>query len=282
MASIISTVVLLTSFTLYLLDQGTDALTSLLYFLDGHYLEGCLTGCLVLAPGVAMCLLELRDMWRGRGNCLLALGQLVFCPLTSLLTIIFRSVGLSILLCFLGWWSTIIIFIMFFTTVLTALCIGDSFLRASIYGIWSFLVPVGYARDPTQPLDYKRVDAKDPEMADINSYTFEAEPEQNTWMPESEKESTLRSRSSYFLTSHTLSSLLILYPSVAIVTILVQRAQVISTLHVSTKAIFPVTYLSYLFLPMLGLCLALSILIVRPFHRADREKGEILKGTIVV
>lgn len=417
MASIISTVVLLTSFTLYLLDQGTDALTSLLYFLDGHYLEGCLTGCLVLAPGVAMCLLELRDMWLGRGNCLLALGQLVFCPLTSLLThlysiftprwreramlqktiegflcagpqlvlqlalwmrgtltgplhmvlvsvdqfqvvsippphvdtvanmtifgrdfskderymfgvaqlcsifisfislffsvmhfnqleaksvtirsagkmclgviyflltIIFRSVGLSILLCFLGWWSAIIIFIMFFTTVLTALCIGDSFLRASIYGIWSFLVPVGYARDPTQPLDYKRVDAKDPEMADINSYTFEAEPEQNNWMPESEKESTLRSRSSYFLTSHTLSSLLILYPSVAIVTILVQRAQVISTLHVSTKAIFPVTYLSYLFLPMLGLCMALSILIVRPFHRADREKGEILKGTIVV
>ena len=33
-----------------------------------------------------MCFLELRDMWKGRGNCVLALGQLVFCPLTSLLT----------------------------------------------------------------------------------------------------------------------------------------------------------------------------------------------------
>ena len=71
-----------------------------------------------------------------------------------LLTIVFRAVGLALVLCFLGWWSAIIIFLMFFATVLTALCIGDDILRASVYGLWSFLVPVGYARDPMEPLDY--------------------------------------------------------------------------------------------------------------------------------
>ena len=71
-----------------------------------------------------------------------------------LITIVFRSIAFSLILCFLGWWSSIIIFLMFFTTVLTALCIGDSFLRASVYGIWSFLVPVGYTKDPMEPLDY--------------------------------------------------------------------------------------------------------------------------------
>ena len=34
-----STVLILTSFVLYLLDQGTDALTALLYFLDVSYLQ---------------------------------------------------------------------------------------------------------------------------------------------------------------------------------------------------------------------------------------------------
>ena len=84
------------------------------------------------------------------------------------------------------------------------------------------------------------------------------------------------------LTSHTLSSLLILYPSLALVTVLVTRARVLDTLNISTAAIFPVSYLSYVFLPSLALILALSILIVRPFHRADRVKGEVLKGTIMV
>ena len=99
---LVSTLLLLTSFTLYLLDQATDALTALLYFLDvslkcvgylfyllscqGHTLEGCLTSLLILAPGLASCCLELRAMWRGHGHCGLALAQLGLCPLTSLLT----------------------------------------------------------------------------------------------------------------------------------------------------------------------------------------------------
>ena len=77
-----------------------------------------------------------------------------------LLTIVFRAVGLALILCFLGWWASIILFLMFFSTVLTALCIGDNILRASVYGIWSFLVPVGYARDPLEPLDYNVLSTK--------------------------------------------------------------------------------------------------------------------------
>ena len=110
---------------------------------------------------------------------------------------------------------------------------------------------------------------------------YEAEPEVRNYVVE-DKQSTIRSRSSYFLTSHTLSSLFILYPSLAIMTVLVTRAQNIQDMDISTIAIFPINYLSYIFLPLLGLCLAVSILIVRPFHRADRVKGEILKGTIIV
>ena len=46
-------------------------------------MEGCLTAGLILAPGLACCVLELRDMWRGRGHCACALLQLCLCPLTS-------------------------------------------------------------------------------------------------------------------------------------------------------------------------------------------------------
>ena len=101
--SITTSLIILISFTLYLLDQGTDALTSLLYFLDvrrkgnnvvmieifswqGHYVEGSLTALLILAPGVGSCLLELRHMWRGHGNCGLALLYLLLCPLSALMT----------------------------------------------------------------------------------------------------------------------------------------------------------------------------------------------------
>ena len=38
---LVSTLLLLTSFTLYLLDQATDALTALLYFLDVSYVCLC-------------------------------------------------------------------------------------------------------------------------------------------------------------------------------------------------------------------------------------------------
>ena len=54
--------------------------------LQGHHLEGSLTAGLILAPGLASCCLELREMWRGRGSCLLAGLYLLLCPLWVLLT----------------------------------------------------------------------------------------------------------------------------------------------------------------------------------------------------
>ena len=106
--------------------------------------------------------------------------------------------------------------------------------------------------------------------------------EESPYFDLEDKESVKRSRSSYFLTSHVLSSLIILYPSLAIITILVHRARVLQTLDISTVAIFPISYLSYVFLPLLALCLAVSLLLVRPFHRADRVKGQLVRGTIIV
>jgi len=410
MARLTQTTLLLVSFLLYLLDQGTDAFTSLLFLLDGHYLEGGLTAGLIMAPGLASCVLELQSMWRGRGNCLLAGLYLLLCPLWVLLThllsifhtrgqskalmlktmegflcsgpqlvlqlalwmrgtltsplqlvladhldvqslsnltqpavqtvnslqvfgrdfssserymfgvaqlcsilisflslvfsvlhfneleaksvksagkfflglpfflitIVFRTIAFSLLLCFLGWWSSCIIFIIFFTTVLTAVCIGDNFWRACVYGVWSFLVPVGYTKDPLEPLDYKQITTGD------SPIERDAAEDESPYFDLEDKESVLRSRRSYFLTSHSLTSLVILYPSVAIMTILVHRAQVLQTLQISTTAIFPVSLLSYVFLPLLALCLAVSLLLVRPFHRADRVKGQQVRGTIIV
>merc|ERR1711936_1031812 len=193
-----------------------------------------------------------------------------------LITIVFRTIAFSLLLCFLGWWSSCIIFLIFFTTVLTSVCIGDNFFRACVYGVWSFLVPVGYTKDPLEPLDYKKISNPD------SPIDREAEEEESPYFDLEDKHSVMRSRSSYFLTSHSLSNLMILYPSVAIMTILVHRAQVLQTMQISTLAIFPVSHLSYIFLPLLALCLAVSLLLVRPFHRADRVKGQLVRGTIIV
>ena len=63
-----------------------------------------------------------------------------------LLTIVFRSVTLALLICFLSWWSAILLFLLFFLTLLTSLCAGDTFKRAATYGLWSVLAPVGHAR----------------------------------------------------------------------------------------------------------------------------------------
>ena len=109
-----------------------------------------------------------------------------------------------------------------------------------------------------------------------------AEAEESPYFDLEDKQSVKRSRSSYFLTSHILTSLVILYPSLAVVTILVQRARVLESLHISTVAIFPLSHLYCISLPLLALCLAVSLLLVRPFHRADRVKGQLVRGTIIV
>merc|ERR1712110_495318 len=51
------------------------------------------------------------------------------------LTIVFRAVTLALIICFLSWWSAVILFLLFFLTLLTSLCAGDTFKRASTYGL---------------------------------------------------------------------------------------------------------------------------------------------------
>ena len=49
-------------------------------------MEGILTSVLILTPGIAAFLLELRDMWRGKGNLAKAIIFLVLCPIWAVLT----------------------------------------------------------------------------------------------------------------------------------------------------------------------------------------------------
>ena len=55
------------------------------------------------------------------------------------------------------------------------------------------------------------------------------------WFADEDKETVARSRSGLFLSSHTLTSLLVLYPSLALVTILVTRARVLDTLDINIQ-----------------------------------------------
>ena len=130
----------------------------------------------------------------------------------------------------------------------------------------------------SNPIYYELTDIG---FTDLDQDSDESESEL-PWFADEDKETVSRSRSGLFLTSHTLTSLVVLYPSLALVTILVTRARGLESDIINIMAIFPVSYLSYVFLPALGLILAVSILIVRPFHRADRGEGEVIKGTIIV
>ena len=86
-----------------------------------------------------------------------------------------------------------------------------------------------------------------------------------------------------FLTAHWLASLLLLLPALGLLTALVSRAAARpGSLPISTTTILPLHLLPTAVLPTLGLCLATSLLLVRPFHRADRAGGEVLKGTLIV
>merc|ERR1719429_136035 len=126
-----------------------------------------------------------------------------------LLTIVFRSVTLALLICFLSWWSAIILFLLFFLTLLTSLCAGDTFKRAATYGLWSVLAPVGHARDPLTNFGYTKLPATSQSL----------------------QEREEKKRSSFFIVCHILSSLLLLGPALVLVTVLVQRAA-----HLSEEA----------------------------------------------
>ena len=102
------------------------------------------------------------------------------------LTIVFRAVTLALIICFLSWWSAVVLFLLFFLTLLTSLCAGDTFKRASTYGLWSLLAPVGHARDPLTNFGYTKLPATTPNL----------------------QEREERKRSSYFVICHILSRFL--------------------------------------------------------------------------
>ena len=74
------------------------------------------------------------------------IGKFLFGIPFLLLNLVYRSLSIALLICFLEIWSGIIIFVLFFVNVLTALSIGDDFYRSCVYALWSLFVPVGYAR----------------------------------------------------------------------------------------------------------------------------------------
>lgn len=190
-------------------------------------------------------------------------GKLIFGGPFFFFTLVFRSLGLALLICFLQLWSGIVLFGLFFINVLTALFVGDDFLRSCAYGIWSFFVPVGYSRDPTSHLGYTKV----PMMLD------------DPQLPPSDKEIARgQARSKYFLTVHVLCSIFLVGGSLVLMLILVFTAQA----EFQYQVAFPLTYLINIFLPILGLSLGLSVLLVRPYHRCDWSGGEVPSGNIIV
>jgi len=158
-----------------------------------------------------------------------------------LFTILYRTISLGLILCFLGWWSAVLLFLLFFLTVLSSLCAGDTFPRSCLYGLCSLLAPVGHARHPLTRLGYSKLSTSPPQ-------------EEGS------------SRASYFVACHLLSSLLVLGPAVVVVVALVQRAALLpGTLAISTTSILPLHTLSSTFLPVLGLLLATTLLLARPY-----------------
>jgi len=158
-----------------------------------------------------------------------------------LFTLIYRIVGIALLITFLQIWSGVIIFTLFFINVLTALFIGDNFIRATAYGMWSLFVPAGYNRDPTAHFGYKKV-----AMILEHSYTV------NDDDLITEKDiSRSRVRSKYFLTMHILSSIFVLGASLVFMLILIHS----DPTHYYNEKILTPEILAYICVPILGLSL---------------------------
>ena len=128
--------------------------------------------------------------------------------------------------------------------------------------MWSLLVPAGYNRNPSFPLGYTKVP-----LGEIVS-TDEKEIDR------------LRHRAKYFLSAHVLSSIFLVGGSFLIMLILVVTNAEYYDLN--TQAIFSVEQLPLIFLPILGLTLAFSVLLVRPYHRCDCSGGETPSGNMIV
>merc|ERR1712110_882815 len=172
--------------------------------------------------------------------------------------LIYRIVGIALLITFLQVWSGVIIFILFFINVLTALFVGDNFVRATAYGMWSLLVPVGYKK-----------------VAMILEHTYTVNEEELV----TEKDITRsRVRSKYFLTMHILTSIFVLGVSLIFMLIIIHSNPV----HYYQQTILTPEILSYICVPIIGLSLGTSVMLARPYHRCDCSGGEIPAGNIIV
>ncbi len=93
--------------------------------------------------------------------------------------------------------------------------------------------------------------------------------------------SSYAGRARYFLTVHTLSSILIIGVSLLVTIVIVQTDP--DKYHLRpVRSSFDLDYLNTAFLPLLGLSLGLSLLTVRPYHRCECSGGEGPRGNAIV
>ena len=125
------------------------------------------------------------------------------------------------------------------------------------------LVPAGFNRNPSFPLGYTKVP-----LVENAAVTDEKEIDR------------LRHRGQYFLSAHVLSSFFLVGGAFLVTLILVMTSP--EYYELNTHLIFSVDQLPLIFLPVLGLTLAFSVLLVRPYHRCDCSGGEPPTGNAIV
>ena len=209
-------------------------------------------------------------------------GKLIFGAPFFFSTIIFRSLGIALIICFFQSWSGVIIFGLFFINVLTALFIGDDFHRSCVYALWSMFVPVGYSRLVLVTLNFAMIWIIEfvIHFRDPSTYIGYSKVPMNETIesPNIKDIDRSKERAKHFLTIHVFSSIFILGTSLLVMLIMVFTSPDLS----SEKVAFPLSWLTHFFLPILGLSLGASVLLVRCYHRCDWSGGEKPSGNIIV
>ncbi|XP_040568177.1 uncharacterized protein [Lepeophtheirus salmonis] len=199
-------------------------------------------------------------------------GKVVFSLPYFFFTLIYRCFGMALLITYFREWSSVILFFLFFVNFLCALNIGDGFPRSVTYGFWSLFVPVGYNRDPGIPLGYQLInDADQSDLPIEDSLTQKKSP------------INFRNRARYFLTFHILTSAFILGGSLLTMLVLVHNCR--DCFRFNPEAIFSKDYLTFFFLPVLGISFGLSTLLVRPYYRFECTSNPELskpKGNVIL
>ena len=152
--------------------------------------------------------------------------------------------------------------------MLSALYIGDNISRAISYGLWSIFIPAGFNRDPSSPLGYSKIplllEGHHISLMDVTpGGSPQIEPQDEI------SAKVINTRAKYFLTSHVLANVFLLAPCLVLTIILVQ----VDPVHLGVKPAFDLDLLNTVFLPVLGLCLGLSVLFARPYHRCECSGG---------